>query len=338
MSNKHINMAYHMPLDAMEKLVLIVLCDHANDNGFCFVGYQALMFETSIKSKSTISKCLHVLSGAGLIEIRAHAEIGEGRKVNTYQITFDESWFEKIIYDPAKSPRFVLFNSTRLELIEKINNLRDIKRRAISTHLEPRKVHTSNPKSPHRVHEPPIEPPLLTPNNINITSPPQKNEDEIQVDPVSDVFNYWQKTMNHPGAVLDDKRKLVITKALKNYTPERLKAAINGCAKSAWHMGQNKDGKVYDSLGLIFRNADKTEGFIQDSTITPKTGANSYANKYQQSTNISSEIIGAVAQRYNPEQRGDGTNGLFVREDDGNLPEALDGQFLVVGRASVSQN
>lgn len=108
-------MAYHMPLDAMEKLVLIVLCDHANDSGFCFVGYQALMFETSIKSKSTISKCLHVLSGAGLIEIRAHSEIGTGRKVNTYQIIFDESWFEKVICNPAKSPRFVLIDSTRLE-------------------------------------------------------------------------------------------------------------------------------------------------------------------------------------------------------------------------------
>jgi hypothetical protein len=103
-------------------------------------------------------------------------------------------------------------------------------------------------------------------------------------------------------------------------------------------MGQNPDGKTHDGIDLIFRNADKIEGFISNSSNTPVTaGAKNYETKYQQSTNISSEIIGAVAQRHNPKQRGDGTDGLFIRKDDGNLPEALDGEFLVVGRASASQ-
>ncbi|MBD9356810.1 helix-turn-helix domain-containing protein [Methylomonas albis] len=326
MSNKHINMAYHMPLDAMEKLVLIVLCDHANDNGFCFVGYQLLMFETSIKSKSTISKCLHVLSGAGLIEIRAHAEIGEGRKVNTYQITFDESWFEKIIYDPEKSPRIVLINSTRLELIEKINNLRDIKRRAISTHLEPRKVHTSNPKSTFRVHEPPIEPPLLTPSiktNKREIALPQKTNDESNTDPITDIFNFWQTTMGHPRGLLDTKRKSVIAKALKSYTTEQIKAAITGCAKSAWHMGKNDKGKVYDSLDLILRNADKIEGFIQNSTIALQPGATSHATKRQQSASINQQIYRAAAQLYDTEPESIGGDGCIVPADDRYLSQPL---------------
>ncbi|AMK75380.1 MULTISPECIES: hypothetical protein [Methylomonas] len=143
--------------------------------------------------------------------------------------------------------------------------------------------------------------------------------------------------MGHPEAILDNKRKSKIKSALKSYDPDQLKAAITGCSKSAWHMGQNPDGKIHDGIDLIFRNADKIEGFISNSSNTAiKAGAKNYETKYQQSTNITSEIIGAVAQRYNPKQRGDGTDGLFVREDDGNLPEALDGEFFLVGRTEAS--
>ena len=76
------------------------------------------------------------------------------------------------------------------------------------------------------------------------------------------VFEYWQSAMNHPGAKLDQKRKRIISKALKDYGVEDLRLAIDGCKASPWHRGGNPDARVYDSLGLIFRDAEHIEQFI----------------------------------------------------------------------------
>jgi hypothetical protein len=57
--------------------------------------------------------------------------------------------------------------------------------------------------------------------------------------------------MQSDRAVLDDKRKLDIA------------AAIDGCKSSSWHMGSNPQRKKYNGISLIFRDAEKTEGFMQ---------------------------------------------------------------------------
>ena len=69
------------------------------------------------------------------------------------------------------------------------------------------------------------------------------------------VFAYWKTTMNHPRAVLDAKRQRVITKALKTYSIEDLKLAIDGCKNTPYNMGQNDNGQVYDDISLILRDA-----------------------------------------------------------------------------------
>ena len=76
------------------------------------------------------------------------------------------------------------------------------------------------------------------------------------------VFMYWQAVMDHSGAKLDQKRKRIISRALKDYSVEDLRLAIDGCKASPWHRGGNPDGRVYDSLGLIFRDAEHIEQFI----------------------------------------------------------------------------
>jgi uncharacterized protein YdaU (DUF1376 family) len=78
------------------------------------------------------------------------------------------------------------------------------------------------------------------------------------------VFDHWRTRMNHPNAKLDDKRKKLIVQALKlGYTPADLIAAIDGCAKSPFHMGQNDRSTVYDGLDLILRDASKIDHFIK---------------------------------------------------------------------------
>lgn len=84
-----------------------------------------------------------------------------------------------------------------------------------------------------------------------------------QADDVQAVFSYWQTIMDKRRAKLDDKRKSLITNALKNYTVEELRKAIDGCKSSPWHMGKNPGNTLYNELGLILRNSEKIDGFME---------------------------------------------------------------------------
>ena len=79
----------------------------------------------------------------------------------------------------------------------------------------------------------------------------------------SDIFNFWKDTMEHPKAKLSSDRRQKIKARLKEgFTVDDCKEAIQNCRDSPYHQGDNEQGKVYDSIGLIFRNADKLEWFI----------------------------------------------------------------------------
>ncbi|KTD21998.1 hypothetical protein [Legionella israelensis] len=81
-----------------------------------------------------------------------------------------------------------------------------------------------------------------------------------------EVFEYWKTIMNHPRAKLDNKRKRVITNALKlGYSLFDLKKAIDGCANTSYNMGKNENNQVYDDIGLILRDADHIERFINNA-------------------------------------------------------------------------
>jgi len=93
--------------------------------------------------------------------------------------------------------------------------------------------------------------------------------------PVREVFEHWVQVMKHQGAFLDKKRERVIRAALKERSVEDCKRAIDGCRASTFHMGENDRGKVYDALGLIFRDAEHTErflGYLTNSSGGPASG------------------------------------------------------------------
>lgn len=88
--------------------------------------------------------------------------------------------------------------------------------------------------------------------------------------PVAVVFEFWQQAMRHPNAKLDDKRRKAIKQALDlGYTVDQLKTAVEGCARSPWHMGQNDRGEVYDDISLICRDAQHIDKFIRNATTAP---------------------------------------------------------------------
>jgi len=85
------------------------------------------------------------------------------------------------------------------------------------------------------------------------------------------VFSYWKTIMGHPRAQMDVKRAQVIRARMRDgYTQADLLLAIDGCAASAWNMGENPDRTIYDSIGLILRDSDHVDRFIRAGEMAHK--------------------------------------------------------------------
>lgn len=133
----------------------------------------------------------------------------------------------------------------------------------------------------------------ITPSNQNITpfhvyEPEeynQKKESEeqsvtnalcsevVSVNPVKDIFAYWQLKLEHPQARLTVEREKKIKARLKTYSAEQVKLAIDGCAASPFYRGENNQNRAYDDIDLICRNDTKLEQFIEMATKPPMTTA-----------------------------------------------------------------
>lgn len=106
--------------------------------------------------------------------------------------------------------------------------------------------------------------------NINTPQPPKGGELALaKPDLVQTVFNHWITVMGKTAAtkLTPARRKKVQARLKEGYTVDQLMTAINGCAKSPFHMGQNDQRTVFDDLELICRSGEKVEGFIQKASI-----------------------------------------------------------------------
>jgi hypothetical protein len=155
MSIKYLNDAWLMPgINAQEKILLLAIADCSNDEGYAYPGYEKLLKKTSIGSRATLSKCMKVLKGVGILNAESHGFIGNGKKVNTYTISL----------------RCELSINTDTELIEKIKDLRKSHSNAISTGCELRKVQGVYSKSTGCVHETSLETSESKPSVLDIVN------------------------------------------------------------------------------------------------------------------------------------------------------------------------
>lgn len=81
---------------------------------------------------------------------------------------------------------------------------------------------------------------------------------------VQQVFEFWQRAMDHPSSVLSPDRERVITRALKVATVDECKRAIVGVSRSDYHMarGRYRGGTRYDQLSLVLRNREFIEKYM----------------------------------------------------------------------------
>lgn len=77
-----------------------------------------------------------------------------------------------------------------------------------------------------------------------------------------EIFDYWRQKCNHPRSQFDADRFYLIAPFIDRYGVEMCKRAIDGAAYDPFTK-RLKNGAVqrYDSIELIFRNADKFESF-----------------------------------------------------------------------------
>jgi hypothetical protein len=75
---------------------------------------------------------------------------------------------------------------------------------------------------------------------------------KIHPDIIQEIWDYWVEAMQSKKAILDTDRVVSIGWAVHDYGVDACKQAIDACAKS-------------NGIGLIFRNAEKVEYFLQRS-------------------------------------------------------------------------
>ncbi len=122
-----------------------------------------------------------------------------------------------------------------------------------------------------------LNPESRTPDSLNPepdprSLKPEKTLVELKPDDAKEIFEYWQKVMNHPRAAFDNKRKTLIKKCFKHYSVDDLKKAIKGCSITPHNMGENKEGRVYDSIELILRDAKHIDDYMRNADKPPASG------------------------------------------------------------------
>lgn len=120
----------------------------------------------------------------------------------------------------------------------------------------------------HAADGQPVSESSAQPADGSTRKPARKKSDAPHVSSadVQTVFEYWQTVMEKPRAKLDSKRAKRIQWALKTYSMDACRTAIDGCRRSVWHMGQNDRMTVFNDITLIFRDADHVERFLTGNT------------------------------------------------------------------------
>lgn len=90
-------------------------------------------------------------------------------------------------------------------------------------------------------------------------------------DQVRELFDLWVETTGRTERTkLTDDRRGLIRRRIRQHGFDACRDAVLGWALSEWHRGANPDGRVYDDISLILRDASKIEGFGRLLTEPPK--------------------------------------------------------------------
>ena len=89
------------------------------------------------------------------------------------------------------------------------------------------------------------------------------------------VFGHWVFMLgkNPARCAMGPTRRKVIDAALGLYDEDTLLLAIEGCAASAWHAGENDRGRAFNDIELILRNEAHIERFAAEGEALREAAA-----------------------------------------------------------------
>lgn len=242
MSIDAVNWALRQPLKGCQKFVLVALAYHANSETKCWPGLQILADECGITRSSVINH-INTLTTLGLLSKEKRTDPRGYRRSTLYQLHLHKD-----------------VNAQSLKTQRRENQRRDFDNQ--SPDFDISKVQNLDGNIIERSLERTIE--NTTPCKVETL--PEVNE----------LFQYWQKVLEHPRAKLDNKRKRKIEAALRlGYAMDELKQAIDGCTKDPFSMGQNERGQKFDDIELILRDASHIDKFIRFATTPTNSNTNS---------------------------------------------------------------
>lgn len=106
------------------------------------------------------------------------------------------------------------------------------------------------------------------------------------------VFDHWvfMLAKNPRRCAFGPTRRRAVEKALALYELETLLLAIEGCAASAWHAGQNDRDRAFDDLELILRDEKHIEGFAAEGERLRDRMAAALAARAQREAQAEQEV------------------------------------------------
>ena len=108
-------------------------------------------------------------------------------------------------------------------------------------------------------------------HELELDGTPETDDDRVQL-----VYQHWVAALGKQRSKLTgSRRRKVLARIREGYTVQELCDAIDGCARSRYHMGDNDSGKRYDDLELICRSGSKVEQFAATPSLEDQQAAKS---------------------------------------------------------------
>lgn len=245
----------------------LAFADWANLDGEFYPTYREIAEKARITKPGAIG-IVQAMLDEGEIELLQHGGSGRGSK-NLYRFAekyraavreLAEKWASKRA-KRVKQDDPLRVNENDPSTPERVNE-DDPSRVKLDDPLEAKRVNENEKKGKRGIAHvrnnpsciPSEEKPSIKKSNVRSTA---------LSGPVSEVFDFWKTTLNHPRSILDDKRrKLIHARLDEGFSVEDLQTAITGCSRSPWHMGGNDRDQVYDDIALICRDAAHVEKFM----------------------------------------------------------------------------
>lgn len=272
-----------------QKFILLALCNYANENGYTCVSIKTLIKFTSLSRRQVFNILKELEEKQYLIRVKMVDD-------NNYQRS--NAYYINLLTLQTHSGHELLYK----DILDQLDNHPDSLVNDYKKHLNIKQYMDNDwnencATGVHTLHGGGaqvarggctqctplnlLDKPFKDPNNIN--SKVDKDLAFGKQESTKKIFDYWKEKMNKKNAKLLEPRRRSIERALKSYREDVLINAIDGCAKSKWHMGENDQSRKYNDIEFIFRINQKqnnVERFAEYSKTSVPQSFNEKLDKF----------------------------------------------------------